>query len=261
LNTKGAYNFADVNSEWLNTVSYFGTTTKTPSQARFIKSSDELKLESLYLHGLPSNPNIGPYVKASAKAPIFVGQDVRANPVTYNILMRNQTSRQIQASTLRLTDGLQPLTTRESTGAFWKAVDNSDIRLDFRLGIGAEQISATGQYAVTGTGAGGVVTVNELKSISQLGVEAAATANGKIDQKTGWGAGVEVLTPFVNNKDATDHRSALNLTSVDGYAKFTSNITSWASLSYDYKLTIQPQLIERAQQTHMFVLNLNYNLF
>jgi hypothetical protein len=33
------------------------------------------------------------------------------------------------------------------------------------------------------------------------------------------------------------------------------------AIGYDYKLKIQPQLVDRTQQIHMFVLNINYNLF
>lgn len=261
-NLNSTYNFLSELSEWQNSVSYTGATTKTPTQTGYVKSRDELKIESLYLYKIPSAPDWGPYVKASIKSPIFWGQDVRSTPVTYTVVRRDGSSTSIaNAKSFKLTDGFKPMTTRESAGAFWKAMDSGRIRLDFRIGMGAEQVAADGQYAVTGDNSDGSVGIKELNNISQLGLEAAITAKGKIDEKSEWSAGVETLTPFVSTKDASDRRDALRLTVVDGYAKLTNTIASWASLSYDYKLTIQPQLVDVVQQSHMFVLNVNYNLF
>ena len=58
-----------------------------------------------------------------------------------------------------------------------------------------------------------------------------------------------------------DDREPIRLTNIDAFVKLSSNVTKWASFGYDYKLKIQPQLVDRAQQIHMFVVNVNYNLF
>ena len=258
----GSYNYLSATSEWQNSFSYSGATTKTPAIRAFVKSRDELKIESLYLYKIPSTPDLGPYVKVSMKTPMFWGEDVRGTPVTYTITRRdNSTSTVANATRFKLTDGFKPMTTRESTGAFWKATENARLRIDVRLGVGAEQVAASGQYAVTGTNDNGTVGISELRDISQLGIEAAIAAKGMIDEKSAWSIGLETLTPFITTKDASDRRDPLRLTVVDGYAKLTNTITSWASLSYDYKLTLQPQLVDVVQQSHLFVLNVNYNLF
>ena len=77
VNMLGNFNFASEHSEWQNGLSYIGATSHTPTISTFIKSNDELKFNSLYLHDLPALPEIGPYAKFTASAPVFNGEDVR----------------------------------------------------------------------------------------------------------------------------------------------------------------------------------------
>ena len=258
LNLKGGMNHVTEKDEWRNTLSITEATTRTPSVPRYLKSSDDLKIESIYLYSLPSHPNIGPYVKGEASAPMFKGEDVQSTTKTYRVTSTNQA---VNASSFRLTDGFKPLTTKESVGFFWKAVQKENLKVETRVGFGAMQIDANGQLTNGGPNAAGELQINELRDVSQAGLELAANVKGKIDEKSSYEAGVESLTPFINNKLKGDTRNSMELTNVEGFAKLTSNITSWAAFSYDYKLKIQPQLQVRAQQIHMLVLNMNYNLF
>lgn len=260
LNLGSSYNFLNEQSEWQNKLSYNGATTQTPAQPRFVKSNDILKYESVYLYSLQAYPKVGPYARVNAEAPVFMGEDVRAATVTYNIARRDGGTQAVTGTTLRLTDGFRPLTTKESVGAFYKAYETPTARVDIRAGLGAEQIGAGGQLAVTGTAADGSISVVELRDISQAGFETAVTGKGQLDTRTSWEAGIETLTPFVTNKEANDDRGALRLTNIDGTAKLSSNLTTWAALTYSYKVQIKPQLVDRTQQTHMMVLNFNYNL-
>lgn len=258
INLKGGMTKLTERTEWRNSLTVSEATTRTPSMPRYVKSADEAKLESIYLYSLESYPKVGPYVKAEVSAPLFRGEDVRAKNTTYLI---GTSATPYTGSSLQLTESLKPLNTKESVGAFYKAVDNEDLKLEFRAGFGALQVQADGQLAVTGTDSSGNVLVKELSNISQGGLELGASLKGKVDEKTSYEAGVETLTPFINDKASGDDRDAVRLTNIDGFLKLTSNITSWASFGYDYKVKIQPQVVDRTQQTHMIVLNVNYNLF
>lgn len=261
LNLKGGLNHVTDKDEWRNTLTVNAATTRTPNVPRYIKSSDDLKLDSIYLYSLPSHPDVGPYVRGEASAPMFKGETVQATPQTFRVSRQGQADHVFTASSLRLTDGFKPLATKEGVGFFWKALQKENLKVEARAGFAALQIDADGQLVLAGPNAAGELQVNELRDVSQAGLELALSAKGKIDDKTSYEAGVEAMTPFVNNKVAGDKRSSTELTNVDGFAKLTSNITSWAAFSYDYKLKIQPQLQIRAQQIHMLVLNVNYNLF
>jgi len=247
--------------EWRNEFTLIESTTKTPSLPSFTKSGDELKLSSIYLKALESHPKIGPYVKAEGAAPIFKGEDSRAKIVTYRIRHKDQSVESIQGSRLRLTDGLRPLTTKESVGTFWKILEGESLKIEGRVGLGAMQVQADGQYSAGTPDSNGDVPVRALRNLSQAGFEAALGLRGKVNDHASYEIGVETLTPVINNKQSGDKRDAIALTNLDGFAKYTTKIYSWASLSYDYKVKMQPQLIERAQQTHMVVLNISYSVF
>ncbi len=261
LNLKGGFLRKGESNEWQNDFSYSGNTTKTPSVPRFVKSGDELKASSSFLHSLNSYPKIGPYARVEAAAPVFKGEDVRSENKTYNVTRANKTSFTQVGSSFRLTDGFKPLTTKESTGFFYKPVTEPKLKIETRAGLAALQVAAAGQYAVGGTNDSGEIVVNELEDVSQMGIEFAGSVKGKFNETSTYELGLETMTPLVSNKRDDDDRGAIRLTNVDGFAKLSSNLTSWASMAYDYKVKIQPQLVDRAQQIHMFVLNVNYNLF
>lgn len=261
LNLKAGFNHFTDNSEWKNDVALVGTTTRTPNVPRFVKSSDELKISSMFLHFWDGNPDFGPYARLEAAAPIFKGEDVQSTTKTYNITRNDGSTSTVTASSLRLTDGFKPLTTKESAGFFWRPQNTPKLKVETRLGFAGLQVSADGQYSSKGADATGAITITELRDLSQAGLEAAVSVKGTVDEKSGYEAGVETLTPFVVDRAEGDDRDNLRLTNIDGFVKLTSNITTWASFGYDYKVKVQPQLVERPQQIHMIVLNANYNLF
>lgn len=262
LSLKSSFNHLTEESEWRNSITILENLTKTPSVPRYVKSNDELKLETLYLYSIPSFPKVGPYAKAEAMAPIFKGEDVKASPESYVFqdANGNVTSGPLSTGTVRLTDGFKPLTTKESVGFFWKAKEEPKLNILTRAGFGAVQVAAAGQYAVNGKDSSGNIIVQELEDVSQAGLELGLSVKGRVDEKTSYELGAESLTPFINNKKASDDRDAVRLTNVDAFAKLTSQITSWASFGYDYRMKLQPQLVDRAQNVHMLVLNINYNL-
>lgn len=261
---KSTFNYKSEVSDWKNTFSFLENITKTPTLPGFVKSNDELRLESIYLYSIPSYPKIGPYVKAEAFAPVFKGEDVRATPETYVIQNPDGSpaAGPLTTDRIKLTDGFHPLTTKESAGFFWKAKEEEDLNILVRVGFGATQINADGQYALIGADdTTGNIIVRELEDVSQAGLELGLSIKGKLDEKTAYELGAESLTPFINNKSAGDDRDAIRLTNIDSFVKLTSNITPWAAFGYDYRMKLQPQLVDRVQSIHMIVLNVNYNLF
>lgn len=257
---KGSLNRLSETDEWRNSFSILASTTRTPSIPRYIKSSDEAKLESLYLYPISGYPRLAPYVRGEVSAPIFKGEDVRGTASTYRITNRPPADQLVTGTSLRLTDGFKPVTSKEGVGALYKAVDTDRLKVEARSGFGALQINAANQLAVQGTNEAGEIVVNELTDINQAGLELGLFAKGKIQEQSGYEIGVETLTPFINNKVAGDDRDAIGLTNIDGSVKLSSNINNWAAFGYDYKLKIQPQLQVPAQQIHMLVLNINHNL-
>lgn len=259
LNFKGTYTRIEEHSEWRNTLSYAGTTTKTPALPRYVKSSDELKLETIYLKSLPDKPALGPYVRGEITTSAFRGEDVRNGPTTYLILNSDGTERGTQQdATLRLTDAFRPFAIKESVGFFWKPENDEKMTLELRSGLGAMHVFAKDQLAVQDNSSTSAIEIVELKSFTQTGIEFGVLFKGKIDEKLNYELAAESLTPLIKERGET--RNAFRLTNYNLTARISSQITSWASISYDFKLKMQPQLIEKSQVQQMLVLNINYNL-
>lgn len=261
LNFKGELNNVRELTEWRNSLEIQDATTKTAALPRWVKANDDFKYETTFLYSFPAVPEIGPYVNGSLETHLFQGEDVQPVDTTYVVHRTNgSTDAPFTGQTFHLTDAFKPITTRESVGLFWKAIEQDAINLETRLGLGAMQVVADGQLALDGKDASGNTNVKELKSFQQLGVEAGAVAKGKINDHSGWEASGNVLTPLSWSHDPGDDRGSIRLTNIEMKARLTSAITKWISFSYDYKFLVQPQLVDQTQQTHMLVLNINYNL-
>ena len=85
---------------------------QTPALPQFVKTSDELKISTIYMHSAWFKPELGPYVNASAAAPIFKGEDLRATTQVYRLSRAGQPDQVFSANSVCLTDPLRPLTTR-----------------------------------------------------------------------------------------------------------------------------------------------------
>ncbi len=250
--------FMDVH-EWRNALDYTGNTTRTPGLPRFVKSADELVFRTTYLFTFRGRPSLGAYAKGEIQTSLFKGEDHRAEQQTYRIAYRSGLTKEVQGTTLRLTDPFRPMTFKESAGLFWRPVKNSSLKIEARLGLAAIQLQANDQLNIEGVDSSGRVLVNELRDFDQLGSELAGTLEANLREGVTLNMGLELMTPWVNSPDTSD-KNALSLTNVDGFAKLSSKIVDWASFGYEYKVKIQPQLLDRAQVQHFVLLSVDYEL-
>ncbi len=260
-NLNGGLNYSQERYEWRNSLKVLAANTKTPNIPRYVKSTDELKLESIYMYTLEAVPWLGPYARASAETSLFVGEDTRESATTYSITRGSAAPETASTATLRLTDPYKPLTTRQSVGAFAKISTSQDLQLEARLGFGAIQVAAAGQLSLDDKKNTPEIEVKELKDFTQAGLEGGLTFKGLIDEKTSYSLGAEFLTPFIKDLEPGDDRDSLELTNYEVIAKLSSKVVSWLSVNYEYKLKKQPQLLDKNQTQHAVLLSLSYTLF
>lgn len=256
-NISGGYSYFSKKQEWRNNLKFAAATTKTPSIPRYVKSTDELKFESLYLYTLESIPWLGPYVRVSAETQAFKGEDVRESATSY-LLPDGST---FTGTSLRLTDPFQPLTLKESFGAFAKIIEEPTMKLESRLGFGALQVQASDQLAIEDNDTTAQVDVIQLRSYEQAGLEGGFNFEGVLNENTKYKLSGEFLIPFINDLPAGDNRSSLELTNYELIAKLTNKLNSWMNLDYEYKLKKQPQLLDKNQIQHLLLLSLSYTIF
>ena len=259
--------------EWRNGVLVNAGVTKTPAIPEFIKNTDALQLESIYLYHV--KPWIGPFARFRLDTAMFAGTDVRAAPTNYKITKADgsvtqtcdpATGANCTTTRLPLSDGFQPLSLKQSVGAFAQPYKSVPVNAEVRLGLGAQEIFAEHQFAVTDVAdtadncpAAGdptqksstaCIEVTELTNVFQTGLEANLELWGSVyDSKINYRLYAGLLAPFAHGAlpkaytDAGGKDDVGQLTNIDLGANVNVKIVEWASLGYEFKAVRVPALL------------------
>lgn len=242
------------NHEFHATASLVEAISRTPLVDDFVKSSDQLRGELIWYYHLPSAPWFGPFARASARTSLFQGVDVQPDEVTY--LRDGET---IVADRLQLTESFAPTYLKQSIGVFARPTESERLTVDFRLGLGAREVIADGNYVINDDDATDEIEVDPLHTYAQTGGEFAATLDGSADGgRVNYGAFYEMLVPFYDSlDDDLDPVAAINY---EMGATFGASLSSWASVQYELGLLKVPQVVDDWQITNMLLLSFNYGI-
>ena len=265
--------FFSTEHQWRNSMSIREVVTRTPAIGEFVKTTDQLKIESIYLYKPESAPWVGPFVMAQLNTPIFRTTDVRAAPADYVILGKNGAADQTlqQLTKKRLTGWFAPLDLKESAGAFFSALELPEATLEFRTGVGARQVF-TGQNGLAiksqdkkqddGTP---IIELNQLFDYQQVGGELFAGLSGTIvfedlgpKRPIIYALSAEVLLPFYSSEQ--QDRELIDLTHLTLEAKVALKLLSWLSLDYAFRAVRDPLLLDEFQIQNTLLLNMSYTL-
>lgn len=278
--------------EWRNSALLNAGVTRTPNIPQFIKNTDSLQVESIYLYHL--KPWVGPFARFRLDTPMFAGTDVRPGATNYKITRQDGTmfqtcdpdSGEVCTTTkLPLTNGFQPLTLKESLGVFAQPHQSKSVTVEARVGFGAQEILADKQFALadvaddaTNCPAGAAspgtksaipcVEVTQLSDVLQAGLEAnlevwGTTYEDKITYKVYGG----ILAPFAHGPlpqtylDAGGTDDIGQLTNVDVGANVAFKLVDWATLTYEFKAVRVPQLLpDTFQVRNTLMLTMGYGI-
>jgi hypothetical protein len=255
LKVNGALDWTRDVHEWRNSLTLGETFTRTPAVDQFVKTNDQLLLESIYLYHLKRLPWLGPFARFKLTTALFPGEDVRAAPVSYVGAVTRT------ADTLRLTDALTPTTLQEMLGVFGKPLDRKDLALELKAGFEARQMIADGQLALADDAATPEVEVVALQHVVQGGPSLGLIAKGQLSEGRVLYAGLaEAMIPAINNQASGDDRSTLELTNVNLELNLSFKLVSWASVDYQLRAVREPQLIDKWQLQNNLLLSFSYAL-
>ncbi len=244
--------------EWRNSLKAGAGASLTPALGEFVKTSDGLHFESIYL--LHVVEIFGPFVRFAYDTQMFPGLDVRAAPVSYAVQNLDGTTTNYTGRRLYLTDPFVPSTFKESIGVFVQPLQEEWMKLEGRAGLGAQEGLVAGNLAIQDDAAtADVVEVKELDDFYQIGGEAVVNAWGFFDKekRASYSVGVGVLVPFAASElPAGDDRSLVELTSFEGLAGLNVKIFDWASLTYKFSAVRQPQMVDDWQITNSLLLTI-----
>lgn len=259
---EGKFYYKNNREEYRQDVKYVGATTQTPSLPSFVKSDDKFTYEFLYLKSLESRPNLGPYGKLSLSTPFFKGEDVQAEAKTY--VNTTTTDNYGVKNSHLLTDAFKPLTLKAAVGLFAKVIERENTKFEVRAGLGAQSIYAKNQLIVKDDEAtANIIELEQLDDFDQVGVEYGFLYSGKWNENSDYTVKADFLSPVGKKIEAGKQCadcSEFELTNIDFTFAFGTKLNSWAKLTYEYKASKQPELLNQFQIQNGLVLAITYNV-
>ncbi len=215
--------------DWETVLGIQHTQTKTPQIDKFVKSLDNLSLISTYLYRLKTPPWLGPFGRFKLTTQIFNGYAVRADDVQV-VRPPNAAVTVPAQQRVKLTTAFEPLTLRETVGFFANPVDEKKLRLNAKLGAGAQQIIAQDGFVLADETAG-VLTLGALDSTNEIGLELEVDLAGTVvEEVLTWKVTGNFFYPFASSSDADiDGIDQLN---IDIAAAASLRLAKWLSLDY-----------------------------
>ncbi len=268
--------------EFRNGIGIHEVFSRTPLIDEFVKTTDSLAIESVYLYHVGGLPWFGPFVRATLDTSIFPTKDVQPKDVRY---IRKGTgvgtpgaADHVPAEVLAegdrydLTKAFAPLKLTQSLGAFATPLATESIKLEFRVGVGAREVFVQDGEALsdsedTGDDADGFAQLDviELQDYAQLGGEIWLGAAGTIifddlgkERPLLYGLSAEFLMPFYTDVDT--ELDGLDLTTIKIEASLGIKLFSWMSLDYALKVVREPVLLDEFQVSNNLLLNFSYAL-
>jgi hypothetical protein len=230
-----------------STLSINESFARTPVVDDFIKTNDVVKLDGLYSYFV--TPNLGGYGRLGLQTSMFPADDIRGVPTSWVEKVSGGTPipRATNAFRQRLAGALHPFTVNEAAGGFAELIHRTEINLSARVGIAGRHTLADGLLVADDDKTTPEIELIRLSNVHQLGVEAFAGANGKLDDgKATYRGGLSVLIPAINNDSA--NRSATALTRVALEGALTFNVYAWMSVVYNVAITRDPQLFPKDEE-------------
>lgn len=239
--------------KWRNRVDFLSAFQRNPQIQSWIKTNDDLRWVSTYFYALESQPWLGPFAQVSAQTFAFAGREIREEPVNYVVEAKGSLPEQNLLNTRQvdLTDPFRPLRLRQSLGAFAKPYDSKGFKLEFRLGVGAQQVFARDQLTLLGERPDGFIRLGRLEDFSQSGFEGGVQVQTIFSKTSNLNVEFEFLSPVFSTQSSDETNWDLTL-------KYVNKMSGWLSFSYEIIARRQPALISDIQLQQLFVINLNY---
>ncbi|MGB0589180.1 MAG: hypothetical protein ACPGU1_05820 [Myxococcota bacterium] len=246
--------------DWKTSMNYAVAFAYTSVIGELVKTADRLQLDSMYTwKGLSW---MGPFVGLTLETPFFSGDDVRAEPVDYEITNLDGTIRREEGSKrLRLTAPFEPLQLKESAGVSFIATTLKEFGLTVNTGVTATQVFAADALSVSDKKETAVVEVSEIDSYVALGQTSRLEMSGLLaDDWISYRAHGELFIPFIDSSPKTADLPIEERMNISVGAKFSFRVAAWASLDYELRALLQPQIQEDWQVQNVVMLTFGYDL-
>ena len=197
---------------WENSLSIQEAFTRTPppdddTPSPLVKSLDTLDLLSTYIYRFNDPDWLGPFVQLKLNTQVFATSVEPVDPVT---VIRNgdEANQQAGVTQVDVTEPFEPLLLRQTAGLFGRPYESDEFTLDFKIGIGAQEVIARGGAVLeantgeTADNGEAIYRLQDIEDTFDLGLEGSVAGKGiLIKDVLTWNASFVAFVPFVTVGD------------------------------------------------------------
>lgn len=232
LSEKFGYFFGK--SEIRNNLSLELATSRTPILPRYIKTSDSLNYEFLYLKYLDAQNKKGVYSRVKLTTSLIESNAESVEDKNYKIIEKDGSEVDITTDKLQLTEGLRPLATRASVGGFYNPINEKWLVNEWKTGVGIRKVHNKNQLAIADDeSTDSIIEVNRLADSTKIGTEINGLFSGVIYKPLSYEVMLDLLIPFDENPESDGSNWENRVQEVKAGLKYSFN----TYLSFDYNYT------------------------
>lgn len=256
---------------WENELKIQQTQSKPPQLDSFVKAVDQVDLKSTYLYRLLDPKWLGFFGRFKLNTQALRTRSIRVNETRYQ--QEGSTEFQVAAPQVAfvLAGPFEPLTLRESAGAFANPLKEDAITLKAGLGLAAQhvivregRIIANVEEAVVDDATGAVfdrVTYTPLDSQNDFGLELTVDAKGiVVKDLLSWKASIDLFQPVLPGEDDDTKPQGIDRLNADFNAGLSLKLAKWLSADYVLILRRQPQVVEDWQIQNQILLSAGFDI-
>lgn len=230
VNIDGRIAYNKLPHEWRNKLTIQETFARTPALPRFTKSNDALRFKSIYLYHI-KDLWFGPFASISASTAMFHGFDDRAAATTYKITELDGRSSLRSGTRLQISKPFTPTTLKESLGFFAQPYQREYLKIELRLGIGANQTFVDRALGLDDNAdTKDIIEYKRLRDFTTAGIEFEAEFTGKFKKIISYSLSGQIYWPFYKSIP-TDLTQGQRI-HAEIELKLGVKLASWASLDY-----------------------------
>ena len=241
------------NQSWANHISIREGISKTPLLPVFLKTHDELAINSKYKHGFPEIPSIGPFVKFTLQTSLFPGKLTLPNATPVSI-DGGANSDPVTEVTLTTPFGLTSVI--ESTGFFWQDLSNPNFRIKLlTVLLSFSQHLYKNQKKVVDTSS--IINLKTLFNLYEIGSGLEFNLKGDFfKKKISYNFGLSAISPWWQNrkKNESFFESLTVILSFETKVKIHKGI----NISWNLQSKKVPQISGKYQLQSVLLLNFIY---
>lgn len=261
----GSAIYVEGQHNWENVLKLTESFTRTPTVSTFLKSADELRLQSTYIYKLKSVPWMGPYARGLGTTSLFRGYEVRGEDTTIERINSDGTSSgpitKPAGNKYGTTKPFEPTLLRESLGMFANPVTLPEFTLKTRLGAAMQHILTREGYAISDDDSTpGVIEYKQLQDSTQAGAELGIEMLGKAAENLTYTASADFFYPMYESNDSSA-QDGIEKLQTNIAAKLSVRLSKYFSLDYILSLKRIPIIVDEWQVQNGLLVSCNYTIF